>query len=276
MSDPIEAIAARFIEARRKAQPLAAYPGTIPQEMSQSYQIQDRAIRDWGQAVAGWKIGRLAPHLHDRHATQRLAGPIFAPQIKAFSDQTVDIAVFEGGFAAVEAEYVFRLGHDFDPGDRPASEDEVLSHIDGVFAGVEMAGSPLGAINDLGPTVVASDFGNNNGLILGACLAEIDAKTRPAQFAQWVQDFRARTVIDGVEAGMGGLKDMPEGPLAAIAWLARHLSGRGLPLKAGQWVSSGATTGIHRVGAGIEAEVSFTTRDGGETRIALKTVAAVH
>ena len=35
--------------------------------------------------------------------------------------------------------------------------------------GVEMAGSPLATINELGPTVVAADFGNNNGLILGTC-----------------------------------------------------------------------------------------------------------
>ena len=37
-----------------------------------------------------------------------------------------------------------------------------------MFIGIEIASSPLVNINDYGPAVVASDFGNNAGLLLGA------------------------------------------------------------------------------------------------------------
>lgn len=41
-----------------------------------------------------------------------------------------------------------------------------------VFVGVEIAGSPFAGINDHGPAVTASDFGNNAGLILGGEVAD--------------------------------------------------------------------------------------------------------
>ncbi len=40
-----------------------------------------------------------------------------------------------------------------------------------MFIGIEIASSPLQNINDYGPAVVASDFGNNAGLLLGAEVA---------------------------------------------------------------------------------------------------------
>ncbi len=39
---------------------------------------------------------------------------------------------------------------------------------DACISASRTAGSPLATINALGPTVVATDFGNNAGLILGA------------------------------------------------------------------------------------------------------------
>lgn len=268
-----DAIAERFVTARKSAKALEGYPGDVPAKLEDSYTIQEKAIKLWGKPVIGWKIGRLAPDKQAEHGTERLAGPIFAPMYKDYSDDIV-LPVFVGGFAAVEAEYVFRIGRDADPAKTEYSEEDALSLIDACFAGIEMAGSPLATINALGPTVVASDFGNNFGLILGPQILRITADSTPALLdADAINAFSARTEIDGQLVGKGGLFTMPGGPLKAIAWLAGHLAKRGRPLTKGQFISSGATTGIHDIGPDQNAVVTFIDPAGSDIVLKLRTVA---
>ncbi len=268
-------IAADFVHARRTATALDDYPGAIPGSLSQSYAIQDHAIELWGAPVVGWKIARLAPDKHGEHGTERLAGPVFGTTLKVCDGQVLSVPVFVGGFAAVEAEFVFRVDHDADPDKVDYSEEEALRLIDAMFAGVEMAGSPLATINSLGPTVTASDFGNNFGLIVGEKLAGFDSDvTTEVLNGEAVAGFTTQSAIDGTVVGRGGLFSLPGGPLKAIAWLAGHLAGRGRPLRKGQYISSGATTGVHEIGPDQSAVVTFSGGHG-TVEIAVRTVALV-
>lgn len=266
-------IAEQFVAARRAARALPGYPGQIPEKLSDSYAIQEQAIRLWNRPVAGWKIGRLAPDKQTLHGTERLAGPVFDTLCKPY-DGDVEIPVFTGGFAAVEAEYVFRVGADADPDKTDYSEAEALALVDGLFAGIEMAGSPLATINALGPTVVVSDFGNNFGLILGPRLMALTPGLPAADFQDGaLGQWRAVTEIDGRVVGEGGLYTMPGGPLKAIGWLAGHLAARGRPLTRGQLITSGATTGIHDILAGQAASVRFSQPGHADVTLELHTVA---
>ena len=267
-----DSIAEAFVAARRAGRALPGFPGDVPERLEQSYAIQDRAIALWNKPVVGWKIGRLHPDKQPLHGTERLAGPIFAPTFKPYQGP-LTLPVFDGGFAAVEAEFVFRIDHDADPDKTDYSEEEALRLIDAVFAGIEMAGSPLKTINVLGPTVVASDFGNNFGLILGPQLAEFDSDATVATLGpDACKTFVAKTEIDGKVVGEGGLFSMPNGPLKAIAWLAGHLAARGRPLTRGQYISSGASTGIHEIAPDQHATVHF-THNGREVTFELTTAA---
>lgn len=268
----LKEIAQNFVAARRAARALSDYPGQIPAVLTDSYAIQEEAIRLWDRPVIGWKIGRLAPDRQAEHGTERLAGPIFETVFKP-SEGEVEIPVFENGFAAVEAEFVFRIGVDAEPGKTDYSEAEALRLIDALFAGVEMAGSPLPTINKLGPTVVASDFGNNFGLILGTQLAAFDASSTVEALSEAVvKGYAATTEIDGQVVGEGGLFTMPGGPLKAIGWLAGHLAARGRPLTKGQLISSGATTGIHDILPGQSSVVTYAGPHHETTQIRLRTV----
>ncbi len=274
MTRDTNTIAQTFVTARKSATALPGYPGDIPANLTESYAIQERAISLWDRPVIGWKIGRLHPDKQAEHGTERLAGPIFDSMFKSYEGTALDLPVFVGGFAAVEAEFVFRIGHDADPTKTEYSETDALGLIDAVFAGIEMAGSPLATINALGPTVVASDFGNNFGLILGPKLASFDAtSTAAALNTDAVKRFIAKTEIDGKVVGEGGLFTMPGGPLKAIAWLAGHLASRGRPLTKGQLISSGATTGIHDIFAGQNSIVTYSAPGLAETQLALNAVA---
>jgi len=269
----VDTIAQSFVDARRAARALPGFPGDVPAHLSLSYAIQDKAIALYDRPIVGWKIGRVAPDKQAEHQTERLCGPIFAPTLKSYAGEPLTLPVYDGGFAAVEAEYVFRIDHDADPDKTEYSEEEALRLIDAVFAGVEMAGSPLATINALGPTVVAADFGNNFGLILSTQLGEFDSDATEANLSpEAVAAYTATTEIDGHIVGEGGLFAMPGGPLPAIAWLAGFLAARGRPLTKGQYISSGATTGIHDIKPGSTSVVRFSGPGAHGAEIRLATV----
>jgi 2-keto-4-pentenoate hydratase len=240
-------IAARLVSARLDARALAAFPGVQPVTLGQAYVIQEMAIHLWPDHVAGWKIGLIAPHLRERLGSDRVAGPIFSRAVWQ-AEGIVEFPIFEGGFAAVEAEYVFRMGADAPAGKTDWTDEEAAGLVAGLHIGVETAGSPMAFINELGPTVVASDFGNNAGLIIGP---EVD------DWRRRMPDLRAKAEIEGAIVGEGEALALPGGPMAGLRFLLTHLAERNRPLLAGQYVSSGAVTGVHHILLGQSARLSF-------------------
>ena len=247
---PSESIARAFVEARLNAVALPGYPGAIPETMDQAYAVQDIALNLFPDEVVGWKVGLIAKPLHGPLGAERLAGPIFSRQLWTPADGAVTpFPVFTGGFSAVEAEFIIRIGKDAPAGVTDWTPESVMDLVGSVHVGLEFAGSPLATINDLGPTVVASDFGNNAGQILGPAIADWKDRT-------WAS-MAVEAFINGAPMGQGTAANVPGGPLASLAFLAGCVASRGRPLKAGQIVTTGATTGIHEVTAGDEAFVSF-------------------
>lgn len=249
--DPaVAGIARAFTAARRSGVALPGFPGVIPDSLDGSYAVQDLALTLWSEPVVAWKVGRIAAELQDRLGEQRVSGPVFRRNLWIATPGVVTpFPVFVGGFAAVEGEFVYRLGADA-PADKTCwTEAEALAIADALFIGVETAGSPLSTINQLGPLVVASDFGNNWGLILGPEISGWRDRS--------LQSLACETSIDGVRVGAGTAADLPGGPAGALAWLLGHCAGRGRPLKAGDLVSTGAVTGVHDIAAGQSARVDF-------------------
>ena len=258
-----QAIAGSFIAARRAARALPGYPGAIPTSLAEAYAIQEAALAQWSDRIAGWKIGRLAtPALQAQYQEERLAGPIFARAVQIAAQDAIDFPVFVGGFAAVEAEFVIRIAHDADSAQVVWSLEDAAAIAGEMFGGIETAGSPLKTINDLGPTVVISDFGNNAGLILGPEIADWRGRS--------FDDLACATSVNGALVGSGVASSVPGGPLPALRFLLEHCARRGRPLTAGQYVSTGAATGIHEIAAGETARVIFP----GYGEIACRAVAA--
>ena len=247
---PSAEIARAFVDARLQARALPGYPGAIPASMDDAYAIQDIALSLFPDQVVGWKVGLIASALHAQLGAERLAGPIFSRQLwTPAPGETQSFPVFTGGFAAVEAEFIVRIGKDAPAGVTYWTVEDAIDLVGSLHVGIEFAGSPLATINDLGPTVVASDFGNNAGQILGPAIADWRDRTWPSMTVE--------TQVNGKSVGAGSAANVPGGPLASLAFLAGCVARRGRPLKAGQIVTTGATTGIHEVAAGDEAFVSF-------------------
>ena len=246
--DDSAAIAERFLEARRTASGLDEYPGEFPLTLDQAYEIQDRAIASWGQQVLGWKVGRVLPPYSDRFGTDRLAGPIFSKRDGA-AGETVPMPVFAQGFAAGEAEFLLRIGAQPPAGKTSFTLEEAADLIDEVHVGLEIASSPLASINDLGPVAVVSDFGNNNGLLIGQPVEN----WRDSGF----QDWPVAVLIDGQEVGRGTAAAFPDGAIGSARFLFELMARRRIALQPGQWISSGAVGGVHAARAGQIVEARF-------------------
>ena len=230
-------IAGRFLSARRSAAGLSDYPGEMPSSLDEAYAIQDAAIAAWNRPIVGWKVGRVPPPLIHQFGTERLAGPIFSSRLAQADGEQVEMPVFDRGFAAAEAEFLLRIGRAPDPAQKQFTLEEAAELIDVLHVGIEVASSPLRAINDLGPVAVVSDFGKNNGLVVGAALVD----WRTAGFEEW----SVTTLIDGKEVGTGHASAFPDGAIGSARFLFELMSRRGIELQPGQWISSGAVTGVH-------------------------------
>jgi 2-keto-4-pentenoate hydratase len=248
--DP-KSVAAEFVKARRAAGFFTQYPGARPEDLDTAYRCQDEAIALWDDSIAGWKVGWIPEPLSQKFGVQRLVGPIFNRGVQhANGSVSIDAPVFAQGFAAVEAEFVVQLAKDAPANVTEWSAETARRFVRGMYIGIEIASSPLQNINDFGPAVVTSDFGNNAGLLLGVEIA--DWQTRS------LESMSCETRIDGSVVGRGSAANVSGGPLAALAFALRVNARRGRPLKAGDYVSTGAATGVHSIQAGQSAEAIFT------------------
>jgi 2-keto-4-pentenoate hydratase len=249
-AQPVTDIAQALVDARRLDNRLTSYPGAIPPSFATAYAIQDAAIELRGNNVAGWKVGRVRADFVAQFGAERLAGPIFADTIvKAADGMPVKMPVLKG-FAAIEAELLLRIGGSTN---NMLSAADAMSVVDEVRFGFEIASSPFAGINDNGPAVTASDFGNNYGLVLGPVVKnwrERDLLAAPVSLS-----------INGAVVGQGSAADMLDGPFGSVAFIINLMRERGIKVAPGTWISTGAITGVHRITPGQSAVAIFDGRE---------------
>lgn len=246
-----QAIAEAFVGARRAGKALVQYPGNPPTALAEAYAVQDAAIPLFEDKVVGWKVGRINSPWLEELGTSRLAGPIFNKSVHSLTanGQEAEGLIFKEGFGAAEAEFVYRIGSAPSPDQRTFSVEDASALIDAVYCGFEIASSPFPGINTLGPLVTISDFGNNNGLLLGPEIPD----WRSSQFDQW----DVVTLVDGKQVGSGKAESFPGGTLESVRFLVENLIRRGFPVTPGLLISSGAVTGVHEVAEGQSVEARF-------------------
>jgi 2-keto-4-pentenoate hydratase len=249
MSTPLaEDIAAALVAARSEGRSFTQFPGVVPASMAEAYQIQELAMSRWQDKLVGWKIGYIPADWRSPGDPDRLVGPIWAQQCHHGEEQgsPVEVGIFTSGFAAVEAELVIRVGQDPPDHHRDGwTAEEAAGLEQDLLLGIEVASSPIPNINALGPTVIAADFGNNNGLVLGSVLTD-----QP----DWAA-IQLACYVDEHLVGEGSAENLPGGIHHGLATALNILAGRGRPVRAGMVFATGAITGIHPIRSGQHCRV---------------------
>ena len=243
-----EAIAAGFTAARAAGRAIDRYPGTPPSDLDTAYRVQAAAISLWTEPVKGWKVARVPPAFATQFPEERLIGPAFSRNIHRVSNSgTAECPVFEGGFAAVEAEIVIIVASDSPAGKADWTGDSVVPLVKSMHIGAEVASSPLATLNDLGPGAVISDFGNNWGVVVGP------------EIPHWrdIESIDVETFIDEVAVGRGKVMKKA-GPLGALAFTLNKRARQGASLRAGDVIYTGMITGVHDIRAGQCSRHVFT------------------
>ncbi|RPF70958.1 2-keto-4-pentenoate hydratase [Aurantiacibacter spongiae] len=240
LPDEHRAISSGLVRARAEGRALPGPPSGLPDTLEAAYRLQDRSIAEWPDTVAGWKVGGVPAAYRERFDERFLAGPIFASSVRhARPGEPTQMPVFADGFAAIEPEFVISLG--------------ASAATDRMFIGAEIASSPIPDINDYGPVAVISDFGNNNGLLLGSEIPEWRDRNEP---------FSVTCTIDGETVGTRVVDDFPAAALESLAFLRRLAERRGYDLPEGTYVSTGAITGVHEALPGARGRCDFGTLGG--------------
>jgi len=211
-----------------------------------------QGISDWDADLIGFKVGGIPEKWRTQFPANWIAGPMFSDQkYVAKSGDSIDVTVFEGGFAAYEAELVFVL-KDLDKLDQPLETvEETHAFISRVHLGAEIASSPNLLVNELGPGSIISDLGNNAGVVLG-----------PEAPLSILDDFSKLEVvltIDDVEIGRTTPNPGENGPMGALRFILNHfisLKGQ-IDLPENCLISSGAITGVHQSHAHTKSTIKF-------------------
>lgn len=248
-ADRIAHISDTLTEARWARRVLARFPGELPESLDEAYAVQDRSIERWDDEVVAWKVGGIPPHLREQLGQDWVTGPIYAKRQKLAENEPVLMPVFDGGFAAVEAEIILEFGDLTDLDKASPSADDIVPFIASCSIGVEIASSPMPDINRIGPLAVISDFGNNHGMIVGREIEDWSPEK--------LSSIEVKTYVEGELVGSAFPPAPPAGPMGAAAFLVANLRRRGRAIPPGLRVSSGALTGIHDVVVGQTSKVSF-------------------
>lgn len=255
-------IADAFVAARLGGQRLREYPGVVPHDLDTAYRCQEAAIARWPDRIGGWKVARIPASQQEQYPDERLIGPAFRKNIRvARSAEPMECPIIDGGFAAVEAELVIRVGVDAPPMKHEWTIDEAAALVGALCIGVEVASSPLATLNDLGAGAVISDFGNNWGIVVGA------------EIRDWrtLHEVIVLSFIEDEFAGRG-VASIRHGALGALAFTLAKCARRGRPLRAGDVITTGMITGVHDIRVGQRSRHVFegfgevacrAVRDGG-------------
>lgn len=232
-----QAAAAELLRQHAQGETFGALAGSFaPANPESAYRIQDAYValllQQRRTSLAGYKIAITTPAMRDMVGFQdSVSGRLLRDQIRRSGDS---VKAGSYGRLIVEFEIAFQMASDLPPTPAPWTGASILAHVACAYPALEIADDRRADYSGLKSAVLtlAADNAWNQGLVLGEPVRDLDAG--------FLQAVEGVAFIDGREVGRGTGRDVLGHPLDALAWLANHLNGRGLALKAGDIVTTGS------------------------------------
>ena len=216
-------------------------------ELAEAYRLQDglrAALVDRGERLAGWKAAftnraaQEANQLAEPGCAFLLASGVLA------SGAEVPFARFSA--CAVEAEIAFVMRGDLaGPGVTPA---RAAMAVEGAVAALELVDFRYSG-KATGTDVIAEGV-YAVAIVLGGALTPITGLDLALEGLVWEHN--------GAVAATNTAAEVMGNPLTSLAWVANHLGGRGLGLRAGDVVMTGSVSKLLRPRAGDTIRASYT------------------
>jgi len=238
---------ARIANLKLPDLPAHARPQTEKEAYGAQAGVVQRLLEHHGGGVIGYKIACTNP-LAQRQLN--VTEPFYGNLLEPFcfdSPARIDAARFS--MRVMEAEFAFRLKDDLPPQAVPRTRDEIAGAVGTVLPGIEIVDSRYESWTTVGVFSLIADNACNGGWVKGTPLndwREIDLA------AQQVQLF-----VNGTLLQQGSGAAVLGHPLNALQWLVETLNERGLGLKAGDYVTTGVTTGVYEARAGDCVRATF-------------------
>lgn len=257
----VDRLVARLLAVRDGGALIDPVPSDLaPVDLAAAYAVADRLALVLAQRlgpVSGYKIGATSA---GGQRTLGLSEPFFG---RTFAQQRLaDGSAFEarGREYTVEAEVGFVVGRDLPPRARPYTPAEVHSALASAVPLLEINRPSYAKPLEIGGLWLVADNGVTQGVVVGLPGASAAAASSVA--LETVQLTR-----NGTACAEGSAQVVLGDPLRAVAWLANALRARGLGLRAGEVVASGAMTPPIPVAAGDELVATYGTL--GRVRLAI-------
>jgi 2-keto-4-pentenoate hydratase len=210
---------------------LEALPGPVrPASREEGYAIQALLESRSAKPLYGWKIAATGKE-GQRHINVDgpLAGRLLAERIVADGGR---VPSANNRMRVAEVEFAFRMARDLPPREAPYAVDEVLDAAGTLHAAIEIPDSRYEDFTKVGaPQLIADDACAHYFV----CAEATGADWRALDLVAHRAVGRVEGRYDREGSGAAVLGD----PRVALAWLANELRALGIPLKAGQVVTTG-------------------------------------
>jgi 2-keto-4-pentenoate hydratase len=235
------------LAARDEPRPHRPPSETRRLSLAEAYGVQDRvreALVGRGERVVGWKAGFTNKAIQDAYqAGEPVCAFLLASGVLSSGGEIPAARFVKPG---VEAEIAFVMKQDLaGPGVTPA---RALLAVEGALPALELidfrhSGKAVG-------TDVVADGVYAKAIVLGGALSPIAGIDLSVEGLVYEQS--GALVATATAAEVLGT------PLNSLAWIANHLGGRGLGLRAGDVVMTGSVSRVLQPRAGDTVRATFT------------------
>lgn len=222
--------------------------GLRPTSRAEGYAIQARLEGRSAAPLFGWKIAATSSEGQAHIAVDGpMAGRLLAEQVR---ESGSELPLGANLMRVAEPEFAFRMARALPPQGAPYGRDEVLDAVDTLHPAIELPDSRFDDFTTVGAAQLIADNACAHYFVLG-----------PAAPAHWRTLDLARHGLLGSVAGReqreGSGANVLGDPRIALTWLANELSGLGIPLGAGQVVTTGTSLAPLPIAPGDTVEADF-------------------
>ena len=204
-----------------------------PKNRSDGYEVQKNLSKLSKKGIFGWKIAASNKAGQEHIGVKSpLAGVLL--EEKKFN-YTQHISLLPNQMLVAEVEFIFEMRHDLDFNKPDYLEEDTVSIIENLYAGIELPDSRFLNFTEVGDANLIADNACANQFILGPKLSN-DWKNKNLKN----QKVRISVNDEISEYGLG--ENVLGSPIIALKWLLNEFLKFKIPLKKGHFVSTGTVT----------------------------------